>query len=195
MSWHCDELPPAGQSIATCIQRQFSMNGDGKFRYPVCQDCIEGEAVKRENPELVEAVTGTKKPVKPKPENKSRIKTEETTKQIDEIPGWGEFSDTGGSVENKFTSKTKTCKDCGKEYQPTSNVQKRCPECKEKLKAMLTKAGSRAKRVKRPAPHQERKQIAASGNGNVIETLKAQRDIFQRKADALTEAIEIMADR
>jgi ribosomal protein L34E len=29
----------------------------------------------------------------------------------------------------------KTCVDCGKEYEATSNVQKRCVECKEKNKA------------------------------------------------------------
>lgn len=36
---------------------------------------------------------------------------------------------------NFYQPKEKTCKDCGKKYQPTSNAQVRCSDCAEKHKA------------------------------------------------------------
>lgn len=37
-------------------------------------------------------------------------------------------------MDNMSTTAEKTCIDCGKPYRPMSNVQKRCTECRVKMK-------------------------------------------------------------
>lgn len=51
----------------------------------------------------------------------------------------------GGMAKNVSAKK---CVDCGKEYKPTSGIQKRCPECKANKKTCGNKVESKPKKVK-----------------------------------------------
>ncbi|HDH51242.1 MAG TPA: hypothetical protein ENH31_00460 [Nitrospirae bacterium] len=85
--------------------------------------------------------------------------------------------------------KEKTCVDCEKTYEPTSNVQKRCPDCKEEhLKAKQPKlGGGRKKKKKREYTKRHVQEPASPGERTVEGSLGG----MVRKAQTLISEIKV----
>ncbi len=64
---------------------------------------------------------------------------------------------------------SKVCTDCRREYKPTSNVQKRCPECKAKKKPSAKKKAISGKRTQPQSKH--------NGNGHTCTDCAAEKTI------------------
>lgn len=94
----------------------------------------------------------------------------------------------------------KECVDCGKEYKPTSNVQKRCVECKAKKKPGTVKKQAGRQGLK-PSPGKKPRAATKAAvqvtNGQhesvkVIETLVAIGAVSQAQVDATRKYLQEM---
>lgn len=90
---------------------------------------------------------------------------------------------------------SKKCIDCGNEYAPTSNVQKRCPACAEKHKVNKDRKYREGRKTTAPSPRKGTQQPepikpAAIKDGGVLSRLIEKQSDLQQELSAIELTIE-----
>lgn len=99
----------------------------------------------------------------------------------------------GGDNMPAVTS-SKICKICGKEYKPTSNVQKFCPECaSEHKKDMQKRSNEKRKRKYRVNPIRPVSPILEKSNGNlnILQKLISERNRIDEAIKTIEQYVGI----